>query len=90
MPKPQPNFTLDEIVGTLTELSEREIESEGFVTVEELRKVIGWMPEKIRGFLHVLKEEGRLEVGKKRVRFLDDRVCEKPAYRIKSKEEKGE
>lgn len=88
--KPQPNFTLDEIVGTLTELSERETESEGLITVKEIHRATGWGKERIRDLLGALKEEGRLEVGTKRVQFLDGRVVGKPAYKLKSKEEEKE
>ena len=90
--KPQPDFALDEIVGILTELPREEI-GEGFVTVREIHKAIrgeklvGCSMERIRDLLRALKEEGRLEVGTKRVEFLDGRICGKPAYRLKSKEE---
>jgi hypothetical protein len=96
MSKPQPDFALDELVGLLTDLPREEEAGEGFVTVQEIhramkrKRVIGWSKEKIRDILYDLKEEGRLEVGIKRVRFLDNRVCEKPAYRLKSKEEEKE
>ena len=90
MTKPQPNFTLDEIIGTLTELSKREIESEGLITVKEICRSTGWGRGKVRGLLGALKEEGRLEVGTKGVEFLDGRVVGKPAYKLKSKEEEKE
>jgi len=88
--KPQPNFTLDEIVGTLTELSKREIESKGLITVKEICGATGWGRERIRSLLGALKKEGRLEVGRKRIEFLDGRVVDTPAYKLKSKEEEKE
>ena len=88
--KPQPNFALDEIVGILNTLSEKEEIGEGFVSVQEIRRATGWSTQRIRDLLYDLKEEGRLEVGTKKIRFLDDRVCGKSAYRVKSKEEERE
>ena len=88
MSKPQPDFALDEIVGILTELPREEETGEGFVTVLEIHKSTGWGRERIRHLLGALKKEGRLEVGTKKIKSLDERILSRPAYRLKSKEEK--
>lgn len=94
MTKPQPGFYLDEIVQTIEEVFEEERakaeETEGLVTVEEIRLKTGLPRRKIRATLKGMKERGLIEVGKKKIVQLNDVVRRTDAYRIKSKEEKDE
>lgn len=87
MVKPKPDFALDELVGTLEELTKEEEDSQGFFTTTEICERMGWGREKVRNLLNKTKEEGRLIVGSKRVLFLDNRTCDITAYKLKSKEE---
>jgi len=86
-PKPTPNFALDDLVGTLEELTEEEEDSQGFFTTTEIRRKRGWGREKIRNLLRKAQEEGRLILGRKRIQFLDGRMVTIVAYKIKPKEE---
>jgi len=87
MVKPQPNFALDELVGTLEELTKEKEDSQGFFTTSEICERRKWGREKVRKLLKKTKEEGRLIVGSKKVVFLDNRSCDITAYKFKSKEE---
>jgi len=90
MVKPQPDFALDELVGTLEELTRGEEDSQGFFTTSEICEKKKWGREKVRRLLDKAKKEGRLIVGSKKVLFLDNRSCDISAYKFKSKEEEKE
>lgn len=85
--KPTPDFSLDEFVRELENVSAREETSKGFITTDEICKITKCRMDKVRKVLLRLKEEGRLEVGEKRVRFLDDTWRTKPAYKVIPKKE---
>jgi len=85
--KPQPDFALDELVKTLEELTEEEEDSQGFFTTTEICEKMGYGREKVRWLWNKARKEGRLVIGSKRVRFIDNRVCDITAYKIKPKEE---
>lgn len=90
MVKPQPDFALDELVETLEELTKEEGDSQGFFTTTEICEKMKWGREKVRDLLRKARKEGRLIVGTKRVRFLDNRLCDITAYKIEPKEEEKE
>lgn len=93
MPKPQPDFYLDEITQAIEEVFEEEKvkaeDGKGFVTVQEIHLRKGLSRRKIREALKGMKERGLVEVGKKNIVQLNDVVRRTDAYRIKSKEEEG-
>ena len=82
----EPDFTIGDIIGEiqgeLTIAEDFEPDETGFYTSNEISDVLGLNVRKVRVELRKLKRDGRLEVGKKSTRLLDDNIRGIQAYRL--------
>jgi hypothetical protein len=56
----------------------------GYLTTVELCRVTGWTDQRVRESLHLLADDGRLEMTKKMILDLCGRRLRVPAYRLKA------
>lgn len=78
------NLSESELVSALQDEAERKSEDNGFMTMEEIRKLMGWSKDKTYDHMRALDEKGMLEVGRVVRMNLDRHPSLRTAYKLKT------